>query len=53
MQVQYENQQMHITVVDEQTAENLCRMNGFNFGAATVSVLLYKREGTLLAHVTI
>lgn len=29
---------MHITVVDETTAESLCRMNNFNFGAATVSV---------------
>lgn len=28
---------MHITVVDETTAESLCRMNNFNFGAAVVS----------------
>lgn len=37
LNVQYETQQMHITVVDELTADNLCRMNNFNFGAATVS----------------
>ena len=29
---------MYITVIDETTAESLCRMNNFNFGAATVSV---------------
>jgi hypothetical protein len=28
---------MSITVTDEQAADSLCRMNGFSFGAATVS----------------
>lgn len=27
---------MHITVVDEMTAESLCKMNNFNFGNAVV-----------------
>lgn len=33
---------MHITVVDEQTADCLCRMNNYNFGATVVKCDRYK-----------
>ncbi|KAK4509713.1 uncharacterized protein ATC70_007015 [Mucor velutinosus] len=38
LNIQYETKSMHITVVDETTAESLCRMNNFNFGAATLHI---------------
>ncbi|KAL7314768.1 nuclear mRNA export, poly(A)+RNA binding protein [Mucor circinelloides] len=38
LNIQYEQKSMHITVVDETTAESLCRMNNFNFGAAVLHI---------------
>ncbi|KAI8082080.1 hypothetical protein BDF21DRAFT_338291 [Thamnidium elegans] len=36
LNVNYETKSMHITVIDEQTADGLCRMNNFSFGNAVV-----------------
>ncbi|KAL9554098.1 hypothetical protein MBANPS3_002964 [Mucor bainieri] len=38
LNIEYEQKSMHITVVDETTAESLCRMNNFSFGAATLHI---------------
>ncbi|KAI8643170.1 hypothetical protein BD408DRAFT_415388 [Parasitella parasitica] len=45
LNIQYEQKAMHITVVDEETAKSLCRMNNFNFGAATLHITHGGQQG--------
>ncbi|CEP11631.1 hypothetical protein [Parasitella parasitica] len=45
LSIQYEKKAMHITVVDEETAKSLCRMNNFNFGSATLHITHGGQQG--------
>ncbi|KAI9470872.1 MAG: hypothetical protein EXX96DRAFT_586033 [Benjaminiella poitrasii] len=38
LNVQYEQKQMHITVVDETIVEALCKINNYNFGSAVLQI---------------
>ncbi|KAI7873447.1 uncharacterized protein EV154DRAFT_540537 [Mucor mucedo] len=38
LNIQYEQKSMQITVIDEQVADSLCRMNNFNFGNAVLTI---------------